>query len=121
MATVKSPLFSLDASGTVGKAIVYSNWKGRAYVREHIIPFNPQSTEQVNLRTAFTLLVAYWQTLTAGNKASWNLFAQASRISGFNIFISRGIREYILQLTIAVTPTSVSVSGLPPLEIWTWA
>jgi len=42
---VTGPLYSQDASGTIGKAIVFSKWKGRNYVRKHVKPANPQSAK----------------------------------------------------------------------------
>lgn len=46
MAKVTGPLMSMGASGTVGKAIVFSIWKGSAYVRQWLKPANPQMTDQ---------------------------------------------------------------------------
>jgi len=121
MARVKSPLFSLDASGTIGEAIVYSQWKNRPYVREHVIPFNPKTSTQTNLRAAFTLLVNKWQVLAAGDKTNWNNFAEQFDMSGFNQFMSRGIKAYVDQLGTTAHPTVVNVTGIPPSETWTWA
>ena len=52
MAKTTGPLFSLTASGTVGNTIVYSNWKGRPYVRRRIIPLNRALAGQVEVRNA---------------------------------------------------------------------
>ena len=120
MAKVKGPLFSLEASGSVAKTVVYSKWKGRQYVRQHTIPLNPQSTLQVNVRTAMTLLVAYWQTLAAGVTDLYDAEGKKFNYSGFNYFVKRGMAAYVIQLTTAVTPISVTVSGNPPAEIWIW-
>ena len=46
MAKVTGPLFSLDASGSYGGAMVFAKWKGRAYVRQLVIPANPQTLAQ---------------------------------------------------------------------------
>lgn len=46
MAKVTGPLMSLDASGTVAKTATFSKWKGRNYVRQRVIPHNPQSPNQ---------------------------------------------------------------------------
>lgn len=56
MAKTTAPLFSLEASGSVGKTIVYSRWHGRSYVRRRVIPLNPQSTDQVKVRNAMRCL-----------------------------------------------------------------
>ncbi len=52
MARTTGPLFSLTASGSLGKTIVYSIWNGAAYVRSLVTPFNPQSTAQNLARVA---------------------------------------------------------------------
>lgn len=121
MARVKGPLFSLDASGSVAKTITYSQWKGRNYVRQHVIPYNPSTATQVNVRAAMTLLVAQWQGESTESKDNWNEFGKTLELSGFNAYVSRGMDEYVIQLTTAVAPLSVSVTGTPPLEVWTWA
>lgn len=50
MAKVTGPLFSMGARGALGKAIVYSAWKGINVVREYLIPANPQSGNQGDRR-----------------------------------------------------------------------
>lgn len=121
MARVKAPLFSLGASGSVGKSIVYSNWKGRDYCREYQIPQNPSTSLQVNVRTAWDLMVASWQALAPATKIIWDTFAEQFQMSGFNQYMSRGMKEYTIQLTTAVTPTAVVLAGDPPLDVWTWS
>lgn len=51
MAKVTAPLLSLDASGSVGNAMVFSKWKGRNYVRVLVTPKNLQSEGQAEVRT----------------------------------------------------------------------
>lgn len=121
MARVKAPLFSLDASGQLGEAVVYSKWKGREYVREYTIPQNPQSTTQTNVRYAWELLVAKWQSLTPTDWDNWDLFANQFKMSGFNQFIGRGMDAYMAQLGSSTTPTAVLITGTPPTEVWTWS
>lgn len=50
MATVTGPLFSIDASGGYASTMVFSKWKGRNYVRQLVIPSNPQSLAQETAR-----------------------------------------------------------------------
>ena len=120
MARVKAPLFSLGASGSVGKAIVYANWKGRDYCREYQIPQNPSTALQVNVRKAWELLVAQWQGEAPATWDIWNTFAEQFAMSGFNQYVSRGMEAYVSQLGTSVLPTSVSVTGSPPTEVWAW-
>ena len=58
MAKITGPLFSLTASGSVGKTIVYSAWKGRPYVRRLVIPMNPQNVAQTEVRNAMRTAAA---------------------------------------------------------------
>ncbi len=120
MARLKGPLFSLDASGSLAKTIVYSQWKGRNYARLHVIPFNPNAPAQVNVRTAMTLLVAQWQAETQPNKDLWDVYGKTLELSGFNGYVSRGMDQYMIQLGSATTPASVAVVGVAPADVWTW-
>ena len=66
MAKTTGPLFSLTASGTVGKTITYSNWKGRPYVRRRVIPLNPMTDGQMDVRNALRAIAQsiVWANLT---------------------------------------------------------
>ncbi len=88
MATVKGPLFSLDASGTIGGSVVFSKWKGRNYVRRHAIPSNPKSGGQLSVRAMMRFLSQYWGTLDTAEKADWETRAAVTNISPFNAYIA---------------------------------
>lgn len=47
MAKVTAPLMSMDASGQIGKALVFQ--KG-GQVRQYVVPANPQTTAQMTVR-----------------------------------------------------------------------
>jgi hypothetical protein len=70
MAKTTGPLFSLDASGTVGGVVTYSQWKGRSYVRRHVIPLNPYEADQVAARNRIRCMGAAvaWANLTANKR-----------------------------------------------------
>jgi hypothetical protein len=52
MAKVEGPLFSLEARGKVGNAMVFFPWKGRHVVRQWLKPTNPSSILQGFVRCA---------------------------------------------------------------------
>lgn len=56
MAKTTGPLFSLTASGALGKTIVYSIWKGVSYVRTLVTPINVNSALQQAVRSALGVL-----------------------------------------------------------------
>lgn len=120
MARTKGPLFSLNASGSLAKTLVYSEWKNRSYVREHVIPANPSSTTQVNVRTAWDMLVADWQAEAGAQQDKWTEYAKQFDMSGFNKFMGKGMDAYMTQLGSSSTPATVSVTGDPPADVWTW-
>lgn len=88
MAIVNGPLFSLDASGAVGKALVFTKWKGRNVVREYVTPANPRSIAQRGRRTMMAILNAIWQTMDTTDRTSWADLAAAGNYSNFNGFTS---------------------------------
>ncbi len=69
MAKLKAPLFSLGASGQIGKALVYFGWKGLNVVREHVVPSNPKTTAQTTQRGYLTDAVTrvHWAQARATN------------------------------------------------------
>ena len=122
MARVTGALFSMDASGTIGDAITYAKWKGRQYARQWFIPQNPKTALQTNVRLAFSLLVAYWQSgaISQAGKDAYQVGADPLNMSGFDLYMRRGMDQYVIQLTTAVTPVSVTVEGNYPDDVFTW-
>lgn len=94
MAVVKGPLFSLDASGSVAGAIVFSKWKGRNYVRQRVIPSNPKSGGQVGRRAMMRFLSQHWVDVTGADITSWQDLADALVASKFNAFVSEHMKNW---------------------------
>lgn len=94
MATVKGPLFSLDASGTVGGAVVYAKWKGRNYVRRHAIPANPKSDGQLSVRAMMKFLAQFWTNLATVQQTDWETRAKVTNISPFNAYVAYNMARW---------------------------
>jgi hypothetical protein len=108
MTRVQGPLFSVTASGTIGDAIVYTNWKGLPYVRCRVIPANPRTDDQVSIRNTLTAGVSSWQdeaSVPADAKATWDLYASGTGMSGFNRYIKRFIETNTQREAPWVIPT----------------
>jgi len=88
MAIVKGPAMSLDASGSLAGAVVFSKWKGRNYIRQLVTPANPKSGSQTGFRMSMKFLAQIWAGLTAGNKATWEARSSDMIVSPFNAFTS---------------------------------
>lgn len=94
MVKLTGPLMSLAASGTIADAVTFSSWKGRSYAREHVIPSNPKSGDQVSMRAMLTFLAQEWDGLTAASKATWQAPAAADSISPFNAFLKTNLQRW---------------------------
>jgi len=95
MAKVTGPLFSLTASGSVGKTITFSIWKGIAYVRQLVIPTYTNTFKQSAVRTLMTDATEAWRansvitptTIDATYKAAFDAAAAGTAMSGFNLYV----------------------------------
>jgi len=87
MVKVSAPAMSLDASGSLANALVFSKWKGRNYVRQLVTPSNPKSGPQVGVRAMFKFLAQIWAGLSVPDKATWETLADQAVVSPFNAFM----------------------------------
>jgi len=89
MVKVLGPMMSFEASGTIGKIATFSKWKGRPYVRQRVVPSNPQSALQVSTRAILRFLSQAWIDIGSTPQGSWDDLAAAAQISPFNAYIGR--------------------------------
>lgn len=94
MVKVAAPALSLEASGSIGKVMTFSKWKGRPYVRSLVRPANPKSGGQVGVRSMFKFLSQIWATIGAVPQATWEDRADQSTISPFNAFMSYNLSRW---------------------------
>jgi len=113
MALVNGPLFSLDASGQIGKALVYSKWKGRNYCREYVQGANPNTLSQRVRRAMMGFLSKWWAGLDQTQKDSWVTAASAKEISPFNEMVSANLDRQTDELapTGNQTPAGGALTG----------
>jgi hypothetical protein len=93
MAKPTAPLLSFGALGTIAKTVTFSKWKGRAYVRQHVIPANPQTAEQTLTRNAFSFANSAWKIGGPLLRAPWDRFATGQVLTGRNEFMGRFVNE----------------------------
>jgi len=84
MAKPTAPLLSFKASGTIAKTQVYASWRGRNYVRQHVVPHNPRTTAQVATRNVFTFLSEVWKRMAPGAQTPWTAYAMGKPITNRN-------------------------------------
>ena len=120
MAKVTGPLMSISAKGTIAKALTFCTVYGIQYVREWFKPGNPKTALQVNVRTALSIMVADWKIMSGADQLLWDAAAASLPMSGYAYYQKRGLTQYPIQLTTAVTPASTSYVGDEGSETWTW-
>ncbi len=83
--------FSPLIAGASGKAAdaVCATWKGRAYVRKHVIPANPKSAAQIAVRESMARCVTLWRSLSTTVKGWLDTYGTGYRMSGYNVYVSK--------------------------------
>lgn len=94
MVRLFAPALSLGASGTIGEALTFATWKGRAYLRERVIPSNPKSQAQWGIRSMLRFLSQEWSGLSAADKATWETLAESQAISPFNAYVQQNMYRW---------------------------
>jgi len=99
MAKLKAPLFSLGASGSIAKTLVYFPWKGINAVREHVVPTNPKTTAQQAQRAHMTAALTEFHGAgyLEADMTAWARLAGAEGkiMTGFNRMVKEFIDEII--------------------------
>lgn len=116
MSKVLAPLFSRDARGQLGYAIVYSSWKGLSTVRSYVVPANPNTAGQQTQRGYMADAVTIWRSgfFNAADRTAWNAWATLDPrpMSGFNEFCSQYLNVRVTPLTwLTLYQTDLSLPG----------
>jgi hypothetical protein len=119
MAIVIGPLHSSEARGRVG-GLIYNTHRGKAVVRVKVAPSQPQSEQQLLVRSRAVFLSREWATLSDAQRTTWNDYAEnhldtdwtgnPKRISGFNWYIRCNMALLAMGGTIL---TSAPVTSAP--------
>ena len=117
MAKWWSPIFS-DIRNKLGENVVFSQWKGRPYMRSYVVPANPQTDTQTAERAHMAAIVDMYQQNVKGTAAhvtAWNEEALKDLISGYNQFTKygRGITFGAVDLTAAGFSVELTASKIP--------
>jgi uncharacterized protein with NRDE domain len=97
MSKLQGPLFSLDARGQLGKALVYAIWKGLNYARKYVIPANPNTAAQQTIRGYFTTAVAAYGAEDQATKDAWDAAIKKKNkvMTGFNFYVGLYVKYLI--------------------------
>lgn len=121
MAKPTAPLLSFDAGGQVAKTIVYSRWRGIPVTRKYVIPGNPRTTKQTEVRDIFRTLNNFWLHMPAVGLAPWNAYAVGKPLLGRNAFVGQNVRvlndDPPLNTMAAFIGSPGARGGLPPENV----
>lgn len=88
MATIDFSPLVVGMSGRAGDAI-FSRWKGRAYVRQFVMPHNPKSDAQMIVRNSLGRLARLWRSLSGQIHDEQDQYAAGYALSGWNWFVKQ--------------------------------
>lgn len=119
MAKLKGPLFSLGATGQVGKALVFFGWKGLNVVREFVVPANPNTTNQQTQRGYLTQAVLRIHqaqeaspALNATDVQAYALLASTVQVA--TTWFNQVVRQWVAQVIAGKTGIIWRVSTITP-------
>lgn len=92
MAKVTAPLFGFGARGQVGEALTFSKWRGIPYAKQYVVPSNPRSTKQTEVRDIFSALNSLWKIAPAAMTATWAAYAQGRKFLDRNAFQGQNVK-----------------------------
>lgn len=112
---ISTPLLSLDARGRLGTAVVFSIWRGLNYVRTFIVPTNPNTSRQSEIRGLFTSAARAWSAISAAQRFAWRAFADLSPLHDVfgGSYTASGINAYLGLYIIAEDSGNTAVSDPP--------
>lgn len=115
MSKARGPLKSVNASGTLGKAMIFQNWKGIPRVKKYRKPTQPNTASQLDKRNLIRIAVSRWQTLTTFLKSLWQttIGKIGKTMSGYNYFLSEYIKSMVAGETPSDFPRQELIPGYP--------
>ena len=118
MARVNGALFSLSASGSLAGAVTYSRWKGIDYVRQRVIPANPQTVSQQQTRDVFKYVYDFYKRAPATAREPWIAAARGRPLTAQNAILAANISNIREETDLALFMFSGgALGGLPPTDI----
>lgn len=93
MAKVTGPLLSLGASGSIGKSVVFGDWRGVKYARQHVVPANPRTTAQTETRNVFQFADDQFKRMLSLAQAPFIEGAKGRPLTARNIFIGSFVKN----------------------------
>lgn len=82
------------ASGSLAGQLIFSSSKGRAYLKRHKKPKQPDTAGQVAMRAMMAFLSQKWKTLNQAQQDTWAEEAHKHNLAPFNIFQRENLQRW---------------------------
>ena len=117
MARLTAPLLSLGAAGQLGKALVFASWKGIPYARQYVIPANPNSTDQQEVRGIFYSLSEMWKRMPQLARDPWIAAVRGLALTARNRHVQANLKTLIDETLMTNLVMSVATGqAIPPVS-----
>lgn len=118
MAKLTAPLLALSARGTIADTLTYSAWKGIDYVRQRVIPANPQTAAQDLTREVFRVLSQMWVQMQTLARAPWIASAVGKAFTHRNSLIHTNLSPMRSEVDMdAFIGSPGALAGMAPASI----
>ena len=98
-------------SGTSGGTTAAS-WKGRQYVRRHVVPKNPQTDAQVTQRGHMARMAKWYRSLPAPIVAKLAELGAPLALSGFNVMVKEDLTDLAAADSPEIIPPNPAAAAL---------
>lgn len=92
MTKLKNPLLSLDAHGTLARALTFLRRRKQDIVEKMPAPSDPKTQAQVSWRHMYQKCAALWHTLSEAEKREWAALASTRHMTAFAYWQSQCLR-----------------------------
>lgn len=115
MVKVSGPLFSIEASGTLGDVLSYQRGWGKHRVTRKPGHRDAESAAQLTQREKFLEAVAYWHSLNSQEQAAYTAVAEGLQMTGYQYVL----KEYLLGRIVWAPPEGGFGGGVLELTgVW---
>jgi len=115
MAKVRGPILSINARGQIGKSQVYAQWRGVPYARSYVIPSNPNTVAQQQVRGTFSWLSAAWMFAPASIAAAYTAAAAGRPFTNRNKWVQANLAALETEADLANMLLSPGAAGGLPV------
>ena len=86
---------SMLPRGQINKEWIYWQAHGERYRRPYVIPYDPKTLKQIEVRNKMRIIASWWNALTEGEKAGYVVLNKKTGISqtAYNYFFKLKFRE----------------------------